>query len=67
MPTLNEAKAVLKDKVNTFKEQVFPALYANPATRQNASDTLNHAALVASESESLDEVLAASAALDSLI
>ena len=62
--TLTQAKASLKSKVNDFKENVFPSLYSDPAKRQHATDTLNAAALAASESESLQEVERAAAALD---
>ncbi len=63
---LTQAKSNLKIKVNDFKENVFPALYADPAKRQHSTDTLNAAGLAASESESLEEVERASAALDLL-
>lgn len=64
MPTLDQAKADLKAKVNDFKERVYPAMGA--ASREKAAATLNAAALAASESQSLDEVQRAAAELDKL-
>lgn len=63
---LQQAKLELKDKVNHFKEKVYPGLAADPAIRDRAARTLNAAALAASEGATLEEVQTAAVALDAI-